>query len=363
MRFPMKIWSIPLAACSAATALAGAPATGSFTYTLQKAANPTPDQLDAYARIQAAMDSALGYYNTLTTLGEALVVQYDSTVPTADASFTGPVRFGSDRTYMYVGTAMHEMAHTLGSGTTPEYEALAINGIFTGTRATATLRAITGDPTAVLQCDTQHFWPYGLNYKSEVTSDTVLVDHCKIVQSLVQDLFHDSTVFQGRIQSKATGQCMDRSGSSLTLGPCSDTGSRIRLVATGDTGIVYRVEFGNLVLDAPGQSTAAGLQMGLYTLNRGTNQEMRIEGGSPVPGVSLQFRMVHSSLLLEAVGTGVVQNPTKASSLAQAWELVDSETTALQPREGANPLRTGPPVDILGRTLLAPPKPWLGWSH
>jgi hypothetical protein len=201
----MKTQSSLAVACGVGLALAGAPTTGHFTYTLQKAANPTADQLDAYQRIQAAMDSALGYYNTLTTLGEALVVQYDSTVPTADASFTGPVRFGSDRTYMYVGTAMHEMAHTLGSGTTPQYEALVSNGIFTGVRATATLRAITGDPTAVLQCDTQHFWPYGLNYKSEVTSDTVLVDHCRIVQSLVQDLFHDSTIFQGRIRSKSTG--------------------------------------------------------------------------------------------------------------------------------------------------------------
>ncbi|HXP89701.1 MAG TPA: hypothetical protein VN931_02115, partial [Fibrobacteria bacterium] len=90
---------------------------------------------------------------------------------------------------------------------------------------------------------------------------------------------------------------------------------------------------------------------------------LRIEGGSPVPGVSLQFRMVHSALLLEASGAGVVQNPAKSASLAQSWELVDSGTTALEPllREGV--ARTGPPVDILGRILQIPPKPWMGWSH
>ena len=198
-----KFWGV----CLVPALVAAATATGHFTYTLQKAASPTPDQLDAYERIEAAMDSALGYYNTLTTLGEALRVQYDSSVATADASFGGPIRFGSTRTYMYVGTAMHEMAHTLGSGTTPEYEALVSNGVFTGAHATATLRSITKDSTAVLHCDTQHFWPYGLNYESEVTSDTDLIDHCKIVQALVQDLFHDSLVFQGRIRSKSTGQC------------------------------------------------------------------------------------------------------------------------------------------------------------
>ena len=34
-------------------------AEGNVSYTLHKASNPTEDQLDAYARIEAAMDSAV----------------------------------------------------------------------------------------------------------------------------------------------------------------------------------------------------------------------------------------------------------------------------------------------------------------
>ena len=358
----MKTWSMFAWGVSLVPALASA-ATGHISYTLQKAASPTADQLDAYTRITQVMDSALGYYNTLTTLSEVLTVEYDSSVPTADASYGGPIRFGSTRSYMYVGTAMHEIAHSVGVGTTPEYEALAINGIFTGARATATLRQVTGDTTAVLHCDTQHIWPYGLNYASEVKSATDLIDHCKIIQSLVQDLFHDSVVFQGRLRSKATQQCMVRSGTSLAMGICTDTTSLVRLVAMGDTGITYRVEFGDLVIDAPNQSTAAGLKMGIYNWNRGTNQKLRIEGGAPVVGAALQLRMVHSSLLLEAVGTTVVQNPAKTSSLAQTWELVDQTTTGLQERTNLLKPGTGPAVDILGRTLRTPPKPWMNWSY
>ena len=361
----MKVRSLFAGVVFLVPALVGAAkATGHFTYTLVKATSPTADQLDAYVHIEAAMDSALGYYNTLTTLGEALTVQYDASVPTADASFGGPIRFGSTRAYMYVGTAMHEMAHTLGSGTTPEYEALVANGVFTGTHATATLRAITKDPAAVLHCDSQHFWPYGLNYASEVTSDTVLVDHCKIVQSMAQDLFHDSTVFTGRIRSKSTGQCMVRSGTSLALGICTDSTSLVQLVAMEDTGFTYRIEFGNLVIDAPNQSTVAGLKMGLYNWNRGTNQKMRIQGASPAPGSFLKFQMVHSSLFLEAVGSTLLQNPANSSSQAQTWELVDPNTTGLAPqdRERVKP-GTGSAVDILGRQLRTPPKPWMNWSY
>ena len=61
-------------------------------------------------------------------------------------------------------------------------------GIWTGTNATNQLRALTGDQSAALHADTQHFWPYGLNYTSEVTSPADLVTHCRIVVALRQDL-------------------------------------------------------------------------------------------------------------------------------------------------------------------------------
>lgn len=360
----MKASMVLFAVLCGVPALVGA-ATGQITYTLEKAASPTADQSDAYVRIEKAMDSALGYYNTLTTIRKAIRVQYDASVPTADASSNGTLRFGSSRSYMVVGTAMHEIAHTVGVGTTAEYQALMVNGVFTGTRATATLREITGDNTAVLKGDAQHIWPYGINYASEVKSATDLVNHCKIIESLYKDLYRESIAFVGRIRSKSTGQCMVRTGTTLAMGACDDTTSLVRLVAMGDTAPNYRVEFGDRVIDAPNQSTTPGTKIGLYDWNRGTNQKLRIEGGSPATGIVVQLRMVHSSLRLEAVGNGVVQNPASSGTAAQSWELLDPATAALAPHSRTNFVRPGygTSIDALGRPVREPRSPWTSLGH
>ena len=60
-------------------------------------------------------------------------------------------------------------------------------GIYTGPSATTMLRGLTADPTAELHGDTQHFWPYGLNYTSEVSSDEDLIRHCLIVDAMQAD--------------------------------------------------------------------------------------------------------------------------------------------------------------------------------
>jgi hypothetical protein len=161
--------------------------TGKVTYTLIKASSPTADQLSAYQAITAAMDKALSYYNQYTNIALNLKVYYEPTVATADGNFNGTIRFGK-KEYMNHISAMHEIAHTAGVGTTSQYKALIINGNFTGTNATNQLRAITGNQQDVLHGDSQHFWPYGLNYTSEVKSDNDLINHCKIVNAMRKDM-------------------------------------------------------------------------------------------------------------------------------------------------------------------------------
>jgi len=75
-----------------------AQASARITYTLHREASPNGDQQDAYTRIAAAMDRAVDYYNTYTTITKQLNVYYNTNVTTADASFEGTIRFGSDRT-------------------------------------------------------------------------------------------------------------------------------------------------------------------------------------------------------------------------------------------------------------------------
>lgn len=88
---------------------------------------------------------------------------------------------------MNVGTAMHETAHTVGVGTNSSWGSLVVSGIYVGTNATNMLRSVTGDAAALIQGDSMHFWPFGINYPSEVTSASVLINHCKIVEAMKKD--------------------------------------------------------------------------------------------------------------------------------------------------------------------------------
>jgi hypothetical protein len=162
------------------------PANGHVSYTLTKAANPTSDQQAAYDLIVPAMDKAVQYYNCYTNITKADTVTYDSSVQTADGNINGSIRFGG-KDYMEYITAMHEISHTVGIGTAPAWPSLVVNGIFTGEHATAQLRAITGNATDQLNADTQHFWPYGLNYTSEVKSEADVINHCFMVAAIRLD--------------------------------------------------------------------------------------------------------------------------------------------------------------------------------
>lgn len=170
-----------------AAAFANCPMTGHVTYTLTRSAQPTADESAAYDRIVPAMDMAVAYYNCFTGITKADTVTYNSSVATADGNVNGSIRFGSTDSMNYI-TAMHEISHTVGIGST-QFDALVVNGIFTGTNATAQLRSITGDPMDQVHADTQHFWPNGLNYTTEVTSvPQDLINHCLMVIAIRKDM-------------------------------------------------------------------------------------------------------------------------------------------------------------------------------
>lgn len=155
---------------------------GNVTYTLDIDPVVLPAE---YKLIKQAMDSACFYYNRYTTFRGNIHVYYNAGIPTAQASYHGSIGFGPNTSYMWVGTAMHEMAHFVGSGTRDEWKAKLSNGVWTGTKAISVMNSFnTGD---ILKGDGTHFWPYGINYRSEVGSATDLIRHAELVQAMVVD--------------------------------------------------------------------------------------------------------------------------------------------------------------------------------
>ncbi|MBN2697651.1 MAG: hypothetical protein JXR52_02400 [Bacteroidales bacterium] len=159
---------------------------GHVTYTLDLDREQYPEY---YSLLETALDSACYYYSRYTSFRANIYVYYNAGIPTAQASYHGSIGFGPSTSYMWVGTTMHEMAHYFGSGTTNIWKSLMVNGVWQGTVAQALCQELAG---TTLKGDNNsnpiHFWPFGINYRSEVQSATDLINHAKIVQAmLVED--------------------------------------------------------------------------------------------------------------------------------------------------------------------------------
>ncbi|MFF3707965.1 hypothetical protein [Streptomyces phaeochromogenes] len=159
-------------------------AAATITWTLERAANPTQDQQTAYNLITTAMNAAVTRYNNVSDLGKTITVRYDPGVPTADGNINGTIRFGN-RGYMTERTALHEIAHTIGVGTSSGWSSLGGSGTWRGAQATALVKQFDGSG-ATLSTGGGHFWPYGLNYENEFSS-TAANRHVQIVAAMVRD--------------------------------------------------------------------------------------------------------------------------------------------------------------------------------
>lgn len=157
---------------------------GNFTYTF------IPNGADAATvnRIKAAFDLATTYYNNFTSIVKNVTVNYSPGTPTADANFAGWINMGANTAYQKAGTAMHEMAHTVGVGQHAKYWELMYAGTWHGTRANEILKMMTNDPNAVVKGDNTHFWPYGINGSWEDDgSDFLYMMNALILQGMKTD--------------------------------------------------------------------------------------------------------------------------------------------------------------------------------
>ncbi|MEO6524371.1 MAG: hypothetical protein ABIN91_21985 [Mucilaginibacter sp.] len=160
---------------------------GNVTYTINKSAAPTADETAAYARMQFAADSAVWYLNNYTSATKQVTLNYVPGVATADATNQGWIRYGSDPTYQKLRTTLHEMNHTLGTGTTTWWTGIIVGGKHQGQNTNTILNQIQNSTGAQLSGDSQHWWPYGLNQDSEVTSSWDYVYNCLIIEAMRKD--------------------------------------------------------------------------------------------------------------------------------------------------------------------------------
>ncbi|MGO4913655.1 hypothetical protein [Leeuwenhoekiella sp. W20_SRS_FM14] len=157
---------------------------GKFTYSFNgfDAAN------ENHVRIKDAFDTATQYYNNFTSITKHVVVNYSPGTPTADANFAGNIRVGSNAGYQRTGTAMHEMAHTVGVGQHRKWNELIKAGIYQGAEANAILKMMTNDPNATVKGDGVHFWPYGVNGAHEDNGkEMTYIIHALIIQGMKAD--------------------------------------------------------------------------------------------------------------------------------------------------------------------------------
>lgn len=158
---------------------------GNVTYTLGIDSVALPE---AYRLIKTAMDSACMYFSKYTPFTFDIPIYYSAGIPTAQASYHGSIGFGANTRYMWVGTAIHEMCHWFGSGTTSEWQSKIVGGVWTG----AATQALMG--TGTIKGDSQHFWPNGINQKEEITNlgsiaaqEAGLVAAVKVAKAMIVD--------------------------------------------------------------------------------------------------------------------------------------------------------------------------------
>ncbi len=163
-----------------------------------------------YNRIKQASEKAVEYWNNLTEIkGFSSKVGYDAGVQTADCSYGGWIRVGSNTSYQRTGTILHEMLHGIGvipwNDTEWSRHTLrsGVNGdgygtgLWLGERVTELMRFLANNNTATLNGDYQHLWPFGINGADEDNgSESLYIANGLVCQALGEDgLQHTENLF------------------------------------------------------------------------------------------------------------------------------------------------------------------------
>ena len=152
-------------------------------------------------RINNAINSALDYFNSMTSAIRNFNMGYSAGTPTADCNYTQTpwINMGANSSYQRTGTVMHEMQHGLGliPYYTQWYNHVLREGVdgsgrgtgrWLGERAKEAVIFFSNDENDYLRGDFQHMWPYGINGASEDNgSEALYLANAAICQALGED--------------------------------------------------------------------------------------------------------------------------------------------------------------------------------
>ena len=147
---------------------------------------------DSQARKDAADASMRAVVNRFNAYGDFnwgndgwVDVYYKPGVPTAQANYYGSIDFGG--TWPNERVTQHEINHWFGTGTYWNWANQFSSGVLTGARVNTLIRQFDGD-TAVIRQAGYHFYPYGLNYDSEVTDAATFMRNVALTYAMRQDM-------------------------------------------------------------------------------------------------------------------------------------------------------------------------------
>ncbi len=141
---------------------------------------------DHLSRINQAMNDAVARYNKGNSWSKReLTVEYNPAVPTADANINGHIRFGAIAGHQDEQTALHEISHTYGIGTSGVWSGLIQEGVVIGPNVAQLVQLYDGEDSKIYAGGV-HFWPYGMNYQNEYT-ETNAVRHVEMITAFVLD--------------------------------------------------------------------------------------------------------------------------------------------------------------------------------
>jgi hypothetical protein len=305
--------------------------------------------------IKDSMDQAVIQYNSLGVFEKHVTANNDNSVPNADGSYSGNIRFGSQYTRR---CALHELSHTLGVGTGPGWYAydgsvsLMDNDRWRGMYGNAQLSVFDG-PGSVVPGSPGHILVYGENYDQE-SNPTNDYRHILLVAAMRRDMGVASTLWMPATTAIANGtyrltprhapnSALDvlsaNPNNSASIGIYTSNGQnnqKFLLDLQSDGSYRIRTALtGNRCVELPSGNTANGTEIKLWDNNGNSAQRWYF-----IPMGDGWYKIAPKNSRGKSIdivgGPGATANGTKANSwdyfdaLNQQWQLTDATAVAAQ---------------------------------